>query len=412
MGLVFRGQPTAIDLCSGAVSVHTVISTSKNSNMGLASSPPSFVNGQPVIPICPVLQARNLSICVRTISSSATLQSSFNPCIDSLRSSPRSARKQRVEHGLTARGFSMEITEEAHNMPFEKNRRSLEVSYFTESSPSPAPESSQNKADDVSLHNPLLRLQRMGCGWLGVVLEWEGVIVEDDSDLERKAWAALAEEEGKRPPPTFILQRVEGMKNEQAIAEVLCWTRDHRQMKRLALRKEEFYEEMQGGMYRVRPGSREFVETLKKYSIPVAMASTRPRRYLERAIEAVGMEGFFNVVLAAEDVYRGKPDPEMFLYAAEQLGFISERCIVFGNSNSSVEAAHDCCMKCVAVAGKHPVYELGAADLVVRQLDDLSMVDLKNLADLDSPEFQTPEPEPEMEVEEEMPLPRVATMDW
>jgi hypothetical protein len=58
------------------------------------------------------------------------------------------------------------------------------------------------------------------------------------------------------------------------------------------------------------------------------------------------------------------------------------------------------------------MYELGAADLVVRQLDDLSMVDLKNLADLDSPEFQTPEPEPEMEVEEEMPLPRVATMDW
>ncbi|KAH9568504.1 hypothetical protein CY35_03G080800 [Sphagnum magellanicum] len=404
MGLILRGQPTAIDLCLGAVS------TSRNCNMAMAPSS-SFLNTQQVIPIHPIQQATNLCIFVRTSPSSATLRSSFNLCVDSLRSSSKSARRQRIEHGLTAQGLSMQITEEAH-VPFEKNRRSLEVSYFTESSPSSSPSLSENKADDASLHNPLLRLHRMGCGWLGVLLEWEGVIVEDDSDVERKAWAALAEEEGKRPPPTFVLNRVEGMKNEQAIAEVLCWTRDNRQMKRLALRKEELYEEMQGGMYRLRPGSREFVETLKKYSIPVAMASTRPRKYLERAIEAIGMEGFFNVVIAAEDVYRGKPDPEMFLYAAEQLGFISERCIVFGNSNSSVEAAHDCCMKCVAVSGKHPVYELGAADLVVRQLDDLSMVDLKNLADLDSPEFQTPEPEPEMEVEEEMPLPRVATMDW
>lgn len=243
-------------------------------------------------------------------------------------------------------------------------------------------------------------------------MEWEGVIVEDDAELERNSWTALAEEEGRRPPPTFILKRAEGMKNEQAITEVLCWSRDFKQVKRLAARKEELYEEMQGGMYRLLPGSREFVETLKKYEVPIAIASTRPRKYIERAIEAVGMEGFFNLILASEDVYRGKPDPEMFMYAAERLNFITERCIVFGNSNTSVEAAHDAFMKCVAVAGKHPVFELGAADLVVRRLDNLSMVDLKNLADLESPEFRPPEPEPEMELEVEVTLPKVRTLEW
>lgn len=316
-----------------------------------------------------------------------------------------------MEHGL-GRVQSLGATEEAH-MPFEQDRRSLEITYFTEISPSSSsPSRSKDRADDLSLNNPLLRQHRLGCGWLGVVLEWEGVIVEDDSELERRAWAALAEEEGKRPPPTFVLKRAEGMKNEQAISEVLCWSRDILQMKRLAIRKEDLYEKMQGGLYRLRPGSREFVQILKKHEIPIAVASTRPRRYLERAIEAVGMEGFFSVVLAAEDVYRGKPDPEMFMYAAERLGFIPERCIVFGNSNCSVEAAHDGCMKCVAVAGKHPVYELSAGDLVVRRLDDLSVVDLKNLSDLDSPEFQIPEPRLEMEVEVEQILPQVTTRDW
>ncbi|KAK1389840.1 hypothetical protein POM88_018018 [Heracleum sosnowskyi] len=87
----------------------------------------------------------------------------------------------------------------------------------------------------------------------------------------------------------------------------------------------------------------------------------------------------------------------MYMYAAQLLHFLPERCIVFGNSNQTVEAAHDARLKCVAVASKHPVYELGAADLVVKRLDELSIVDLKNLADIDSPEFGEPELEMEFE---------------
>ncbi|KAJ7553018.1 hypothetical protein O6H91_06G081300 [Diphasiastrum complanatum] len=307
--------------------------------------------------------------------------------------------------------FATEDTKEAYT-PMDGAMEHLENSYSKEAGLMRLPP--RNPADDVSLNNPLLRQERMGCGWVGVLLEWEGVIVEDNVDLERNAWRALAEEEGKKSPPIFILKRAQGMKSEQAISEVLCWSRDPKQIKRLAQRKEELFEESQGSIYRMRTGSREFVVTLKKFNIPLAVASTRPRKYLERAIEAVGMEGFFNVIVTAEDVYRGKPDSEMFLYSAEKLGFIPERCIVFGSSNSSIEAAHDACMKCVGVAGSHPIFELSAADLAVRWLSELSIVDLKNLADLESPEFQSPttELEPEMQVEEEtLPLPKSAFFD-
>ena len=59
--------------------------------------------------------------------------------------------------------------------------------------------------------------------------------------------------------------------------------------------------------------------------------------------------------------------------------------------------------KCVAVASKHPVYELGAADLVIVRLDEHSVVDLKNLTDVESQEFGSLEPEMELEEEEEYP---------
>lgn len=50
---------------------------------------------------------------------------------------------------------------------------------------------------------------------LQVVMEYDGVVVEDTSDIQRKAWQKMAEEEGKRAPPQFLLQRAEGMKNDQ-----------------------------------------------------------------------------------------------------------------------------------------------------------------------------------------------------
>ncbi|XP_057978310.1 5-amino-6-(5-phospho-D-ribitylamino)uracil phosphatase, chloroplastic [Malania oleifera] len=299
------------------------------------------------------------------------------------------------------KALAMELTKEACAYREERIRQDLRYGFDTVIDRKPGLWPPENKADNPSLHNPLLRQERMGCGWLGAIFEWEGVIIEDNPDLGKQAWLALSREEGRSPPPAFILGRIEGMKNEQAISEVLCWSRDPAQLKRMASRREEIYQALQGGIYRLRNGSQEFVNVLMNYNIPVALVSTRPRKTLETAIGLIGIEGFFSAIVAAEDVYRGKPDPEMFVYAAQLLNFIPDRCIVFGNSNQTVEAAHDAGMKCVAVASKHPVYELRAADLVVSHLDELSVVDLKNLADVESSEFGSGEPELDMEEEEE-----------
>ncbi|KAK1408285.1 hypothetical protein QVD17_39931 [Tagetes erecta] len=311
---------------------------------------------------------------------------------------------------------AMELTKDVFNFRKEEENRFIKGSDYhidTTMDRKPGLWPPNNKADKPALQNPLLRLERMGCGWLGAIFEWEGVIVDDSSDHEKQSWLVLSQEEGKSPPPAFMLRRIEGMKNEQAISEVLCWSRDPSELKRMSLRKEQIYQALQGGVYRFRDGSKEFINVLTRYNIPMGLVSTRPRNNIEEAIGSIGLNGVFNVVVTAEDVYRGKPDPEMFAYAAQLLQFIPERCIVFGNSNLSVEAAHEAKMKCVAVASKHPVYELTAADLVVRWLDELSVVDLKHLADVETSEFGAePEVEMELEVEDDSyPSSRVAVDD-
>ena len=79
----------------------------------------------------------------------------------------------------------------------------------------PLPTNIENLADDPSLGNPLERLERMGTGWFGAILDFEGVIVQSAIDAHKAAWTRLAEEERKAQPLQTSLQRAALMKAEQ-----------------------------------------------------------------------------------------------------------------------------------------------------------------------------------------------------
>uniref|UniRef100_A0ACD5USC4 Uncharacterized protein n=1 Tax=Avena sativa TaxID=4498 RepID=A0ACD5USC4_AVESA len=221
----------------------------------------------------------------------------------------------------------------------------------------------------------------MASNRFGVILEWEGVVMEnDDPDLEPRVWYVLSLEEAKSFPPDAVLKQIEGMKTDQAISEVLTWSKGPEEIKRLAARKEVIYQKLRGRFYQLRPGVLDFLNTLVEFDIPIAITASRPRTTLEEGLKAVGLQGYFDAVVAAEDFRRGKPEGEMFEVAAEQLGLEPDACLVMGNSNLTTESAHTAGMRCVAVASRHPAYELHAANHVVRWLDQLSVVDLQRLA--------------------------------
>lgn len=245
----------------------------------------------------------------------------------------------------------------------------------------PLPRKVEGIADDPGLHNPLERLERLGTGWLGVILELEGVCVDYEyGDITSRAWLQLAKEDGKVTPPIWALRKAEGMKNEQAIQEVFCWTRNPMEVRRLAARKEEILGSLLKDRRPLVPsGVPQLLDTLQRTGSPAALVSSAPEVRVSSILKESGLMPRFEVIVTGDDVYRGKPDPEGYLYAAQRIGRPPVRCVVVGSSNLSVEAAHEVGMQCVAVAGRHPVYELTAADLVVRSLSDLSFVNLKQL---------------------------------
>lgn len=78
-----------------------------------------------------------------------------------------------------------------------------------------------------------------------------------------------------------------------------------------------------------------------------------------------------SVLVTANDVTRGKPDPEAYLLAAARLGVRSNRCVVIEDAPAGIRAAHAAGMRVIAVATTHSPAELGEADVRVERLTDI-----------------------------------------
>eukprot|EP00890_Picochlorum_soloecismus_P005319 jgi/Picsp_1/5789/NSC_03148-R1_haloacid dehalogenase-like hydrolase domain-containing protein len=245
----------------------------------------------------------------------------------------------------------------------------------------PIPKDVEGPADDPGLHNPLERMNRLSTGWMGVIFELEGVCVEyDNGEMTEKAWKKVAEEEAKPMPLKWQFQKAIGMKNEQVIQEVFCWSREPSAVSKIVQRKEELLSELLADRVPVvsAPAQR-LLAGLKTHDTPRALVSSAPEKRVLQMIRHSAIEGAFDVVISGDDVCRGKPDPEAYLYAAQQLNRPPLRCVVIGNTNTSIEAAHEVGMRCVAVAGRTPLYELSAADLTIKSLEELTFLNLKRL---------------------------------
>lgn len=99
----------------------------------------------------------------------------------------------------------------------------------------------------------------------------------------------------------------------------------------------------------LKPGARELLDHLKArgYGIGVASSSQRPRAM--SVLEQHGLVDFFAASAFAEDISRGKPDPEVFLLAAAHLGIDPSECIVLEDSTMGIEAAVNAGMRVICI---------------------------------------------------------------
>lgn len=214
---------------------------------------------------------------------------------------------------------------------------------------------------------------------LGVLFDWDGVII-DSSHQHEASWERLAEEEAL-PLPVDHFVKGFGRKNEWIIPELLQWTREPAEIARLSLRKEALYRQIvvERGLEAL-PGVPVFLQRLREGGVPFCIGSSTHRENITTVLRVVGLEGWFDGIVTAEDVTHGKPHPDVFLKAAARINRPPRHCVVFEDAFAGIEAARAGGMRVVGVATTHPAAALlDKADRVVRRLDELTVADLRGL---------------------------------
>lgn len=146
----------------------------------------------------------------------------------------------------------------------------------------------------------------------------------------------------------------------------------------LATKKNEIYLNLVSKMSPadILPGVSDFFVQVKKEKIRTALGSVSKNATL--ILDQIGMLADFDAIIDGNKIAKGKPDPEVFLKGAEELGVLPNECLVFEDAVAGVEAAKNGGMKAVGI-GKKDV--LTKADIVVDNLAGVKIDELLKQVD-------------------------------
>ena len=158
-----------------------------------------------------------------------------------------------------------------------------------------------------------------------------------------------------------------------------------RQIENLAGQKNERFKKLAKTEAGIIPGVRNFLQMLEQNNIPMAICSGALLAEIELILEAAQLRSFFEVIVSAEQVKRGKPHPDGPLLALQKLSekkhkpVTAGECVMVEDSYWGLEAAKSAGMHTIAVTNSYDPEQLTMAEKIVTQLDELSMDDLQKL---------------------------------
>ena len=206
----------------------------------------------------------------------------------------------------------------------------------------------------------------------GVVFDMDGVVI-DSHPAHRRAWQKFLGTVGREVTDAELDFVLDGRKREEILRYFLGELEPAKIAQYGAL-KDEMLQQLGEGL-RPLPGIREFLNSLSRAGMRMALATSAGRRRTSGTLDELGLTHYFEAVVTGDDVGKGKPDPAIYRLAAERLAETPESLLVVEDAVSGVKSARAAGMRCLGVASDQRAEALrdAGADPVIPDFRSLSL---------------------------------------
>ena len=209
-----------------------------------------------------------------------------------------------------------------------------------------------------------------------VLWDMDGVLV-DTGAFHYQSWKETFEELNV-PFDEEDFRKTFGMNNAGILEQITGRKPSPEEVSQISHKKESLFRELAKGKVELLPGVSVWLEQFRAWEFKQAITSSAPPENIEFLVDELKIREYFDEIVSGFDLL-GKPNPDVYLKAADALLVTPNACIVIEDAIAGVEGAKRAGMKCVAVTTTNPADQLAKADLVFKHLGKMDGKDLKSL---------------------------------
>lgn len=213
---------------------------------------------------------------------------------------------------------------------------------------------------------------------IAVIFDMDGVIVHTNP-YHSRAFREFFSSRNLNPSDEDFAQHMFGKSNSYILSHFLERTIEGEELRILEDEKESLFRKIYEPFIDPISGILSFIDDLYQNEVKLGVATSAPVANLDLVFSKMSLREKMGSILASENVTKHKPDPEVYLTSAKNLGVLPEDCVVFEDSFSGVSAALNAGMKVVGVLTSHTIEELPACNLYIKDYSEMSFKRISEL---------------------------------
>lgn len=220
-------------------------------------------------------------------------------------------------------------------------------------------------------------------GTSAFIFDMDGTMVES-MPAHARAWDVFRRRHGVAMEVDEILRRTTGRNGVECIRELMGQDVPQERALQLIGEKEAAYREIFGREFREVAGFADFAARARGHALKLAVATAGDRDNLAFVLDRLALGLPPDAVVRGDEGLPGKPQPDIFLAAAERLDVPPAECIVFEDAPFGIEAAARAGMRAVAICSTHDAAQLAGPHVIAQVRDFEELMKANFLESLDA----------------------------